>query len=163
MDHLAGKKTLKSLAELKSDLVKTNQHIAPKRREILQTFLWKRASSCPPTYKSLYKISGLCHGWRISSLALNISPLNKVSFKALSSSVVSMDNCLLKILEGSIKCKLHKRRKDKPVLGFVNISSHNSCFFLIRIENHYSYPKKVVYIDLQLVRFATLQKHKSVS
>ena len=76
---------------------------------------------------------------------------------------MSMDNYLLKILEGSIKCKLHKRLKDKPVLGFVNISSRNSCFFLIRIENHYSYPKKVVYIDLQLVRFATLQKHKSVS
>ena len=99
----------------------------------------------------------------IFALALNVSPLNKVSFKAFSSSVVSMDNCLLKILEGCIKCKLHKRRKDKPVLGFVNISSHNSCFFLIRIENHYSYPKKVVHIDLQRVRFATVQKHKSVS
>ena len=62
LDHLAGKKTLKSLAELKSDLVKTNQHVAPKRREVLQTFVWKKASSCPPPYKSLYKISGLCHG-----------------------------------------------------------------------------------------------------
>lgn len=40
-----------------------------------------------------------------------------------------MDSNLLNIVEGSIECKLHKIRKDKPMLGFVNVSSHNSCFF----------------------------------
>ena len=113
----------------------------------------------PPHHTKGCKISGLCHGWMISSFALNVSPSNFLSFKAFSSSVLSMDNRLLKIVEGSIKCKLHKRRKDKPMLGFVNISSHNSSFFLIRIENHYRYPKRS---SISIFNSFVLQRYKSI-
>ena len=41
---------------IESDLLKTNENIATQSREILQTFVWREASSCPhptKTYKRL--------------------------------------------------------------------------------------------------------------
>ena len=41
---------------IESDLLKTNKNIATQSREILQTFVWREASSCPhptKTYKRL--------------------------------------------------------------------------------------------------------------
>ena len=66
-----------------------------------------------------------------------------------------MDNRLLKIVEGFFKCKLHKRRKDKPMLGYVNVSSHNSCGlrFIIGISKRSS---------ISVFNSFVLQRYKSI-
>ena len=49
------KKLLKisKIAKFESDLLKINEDIAPRSREILQTLVWWRTQTCPPPYQRL--------------------------------------------------------------------------------------------------------------
>ena len=50
MDKYHWKEHLKmsKIAKFESDLLKTNEVIAPQSRKILQTFVWWGAQTCPP-------------------------------------------------------------------------------------------------------------------
>ena len=67
---------ISKIAKFESDLLKTNEDIAPQSREILQTFVSWGAETCPPPYKGL-------HFRYFVELYLHSLNLNFINLKAL--------------------------------------------------------------------------------
>ena len=85
--HWKERLKITKIAKFESDLLKTNQDIAPQGREILQTFVcWGGGggtSLCPPPYKRL-KIITTLHSYIFARLRrITFKPGSFTNFKAL--------------------------------------------------------------------------------
>ena len=52
-DHWKERREISKIAKFESDLLKNNEDKALQSRDILQTFKWCRAQTCPPPNKRL--------------------------------------------------------------------------------------------------------------
>jgi len=75
---------INKVAKLGGDLLKTNKDRALESRRILHTFKWWSMQVRAPLDTNVREISRLCG--TLSSIAVNVSPLNLVSFTILRNS-----------------------------------------------------------------------------